>query len=57
MIDINPAEHLKRSTRIVDLVPGLKHSGAYWIGPCPFCGGGVRFNLKEAADGDLWGWL
>lgn len=48
------AENVKHSTRIVDLVPGLKHSGAYWIGPCPFCGGVDRFNVKAADDGDLW---
>jgi hypothetical protein len=47
-------ESVKRSTRLIDLVPGLKRSGAFWIGPCPFCGGRDRFNVKPADDGDLW---
>ena len=48
------AEDFKRSTRLADLVPGLKKSANYLIGPCPFCGGRDRFNVKTADNGDLW---
>lgn len=48
------ADDFKRSTRIVDIVPGLKRSGRYYVGPCPFCGGRDRFNVKVLDDGDLW---
>ena len=48
------ADDFKRATRITDLVPGLKKSGGYHIGPCPFCGGKDRFNVKSAEGGDLW---
>ena len=47
-------DDLKRSTRIADLVPGLKKSGAYHVGPCPFCGGEDRFNVKTTDRGDEW---
>lgn len=47
-------DDFKRATRIIDLVPGLKKSGDYHIGPCPFCGGKDRFNVKTAEGGDLW---
>jgi DNA primase len=33
----------------------LKSAGKYYIGPCPFCGGKDRFNLKQTPDG--WRWL
>jgi DNA primase len=32
----------------------LKRSGAYYIGPCPFCGGKDRFNLKVTDDEHIW---
>lgn len=32
----------------------LKPSGAWWIGPCPFCGGTDRFNLHHTLDGWRW---
>lgn len=32
----------------------LKRSGAWWIGPCPFCGGKDRFNLHSTPDGWRW---
>lgn len=32
----------------------LKKSGAFFIGPCPFCGGTDRFNLTHAANGWRW---
>lgn len=44
----------KRTTRLTDLVPGLKKAGKYHIGPCPFCGGRDRFNVKTTDGGDLW---
>lgn len=48
------ADDFKRATRITDLVPGLKKAGQYHVGPCPFCGGTDRFNVKTADNGDLW---
>lgn len=45
---------LKGATRLGDIVPGLRRAGQYLIGPCPFCGGRDRFNVKVADDGDLW---
>lgn len=48
------ADDFKRSTRLGDLVPGLKRAGQYLIGPCPFCGGRDRFNVKTTDGGDLW---
>lgn len=44
----------KRRNRIIDLLPDLKRSGSYHVGPCPFCGGRDRFNVKSLEDGDLW---
>jgi len=32
----------------------LNHKGAYYIGPCPFCGGRDRFNLKHTPNGWRW---
>jgi hypothetical protein len=32
----------------------LKHAGQFYIGPCPFCGGRDRFNLKRTSDGWRW---
>lgn len=32
----------------------LKRVGMYYIGPCPFCGGTDRFNLKVVRSKDLW---
>ena len=32
----------------------LRKVGSYFIGPCPFCGGQDRFNLKRKSDADLW---
>lgn len=51
---LSQVEDFKRTTRIADLVPGLKKSANYLIGPCPFCGGRDRFNVKTADNGDLW---
>ncbi len=48
------ADDFKRATRITNLVPGLKKSGQYHVGPCPFCGGRDRFNVKTTDGGDLW---
>lgn len=50
----NATLYTLRATSLVDLVPGLKRSGQYWIGPCPFCGGKDRFNVKQTDSGDLW---
>ncbi len=32
----------------------LKRAGAFYIGPCPFCGGRDRFNLKATTEGWRW---
>jgi len=32
----------------------LRKSGAYHIGPCPFCGGVDRFTMKETSKGWRW---
>jgi DNA primase len=32
----------------------LRKSGQWYIGPCPFCGGRDRFNLKQADTGWVW---
>lgn len=32
----------------------LKRHGNYYIGPCPFCGGRDRFNLKHTSNGWRW---
>ena len=32
----------------------LRKSGAYYSGPCPFCGGDDRFTLKSTAGGWIW---
>lgn len=48
------ADDFKRSTHLGDLVPGLKKAGQYLIGPCPFCGGKDRFNVKTTDGGDVW---
>lgn len=45
---------INQQTNLIDLVGGLKRSGRYHIGPCPFCGGKDRFNVKEGEEGQLW---
>lgn len=45
---------VNRSTRLDGIIGGLKAVGRYSIGPCPFCGGRDRFNVKHTDDGDLW---
>jgi DNA primase len=45
---------INQQTNLVDLVGGLKRSGRYHVGPCPFCGGRDRFNVKEVDGAQLW---
>lgn len=45
---------INQQTNLVDLVGGLKRNGRYHVGPCPFCGGRDRFNVKEADGVQLW---
>lgn len=40
--------------RLAESDTTLKRSGAYYIGPCPFCGGKDRFNLKVTDDEHIW---
>ena len=32
----------------------VRRSGAYYFGPCPFCGGVDRFTVKRTPQGDRW---
>jgi DNA primase len=48
------AQTINQQTSLVDLVGGLKRSGRYHVGPCPFCGGRDRFNVKEVDGEQLW---
>ena len=48
------AKLINSTTDLVALVPGLRRSGQYHIGPCPFCGGDDRFTIKRTDAGDLW---
>ncbi len=48
------ARTMNATTDLVALVPGLRPHGRYHIGPCPFCGGDDRFNIKRTEAGDLW---
>lgn len=41
---------------LVDNIPNLKRHGAYYVGPCPMCGGRDRFTVKLFQDGRE-GWL
>jgi len=45
---------INQSTDLAALAPGLRRQGRYFIGPCPFCGGDDRFNIKRTEAGDLW---
>lgn len=45
---------INQTTDIAALVGNLKKSGRYHVGPCPFCGGSDRFNVKDTGDGQLW---
>ena len=48
---------IKQNFDLVSLVQGLvalKKTGAYHIGPCPFCGGEDRFTIKHTHRGDRW---
>lgn len=48
------ARLINSTTDLVSLVPGLRRSGQYHVGPCPFCGGDDRFTIKRTDAGDLW---
>ncbi|MBX3057453.1 MAG: toprim domain-containing protein [Anaerolineae bacterium] len=48
------AQTINQTTRLADLVGNLKPHGRYYIGPCPFCGGRDRFNVKRTDYGDRW---
>jgi hypothetical protein len=48
---------IKQNFDLLSLVQGqvaLRKSGAYHIGPCPFCGGVDRFTIKHTDRGDRW---
>lgn len=48
------AVDFKARVRLTELVPGLKKTGQYHVGPCPFCGGRDRFNVKAMDEGDVY---
>ena len=50
----NKTAAINRTIDIVGLVGDLRKSGRFYIGPCPFCGGHDRFNVKLADNGQLW---
>jgi DNA primase len=45
---------INSTTDLAAMVPGLRRRGRYFVGPCPFCGGEDRFNIKRTGEGDLW---
>lgn len=51
---VTSADGFNKENRLTEMIPGLRKQGNYWIGPCPFCGGKDRFNVKEADGRDLW---
>jgi hypothetical protein len=53
------AQSINRTYDLFTLAMGdtnqkLKRYGAFYIGPCPFCGGRDRFNLKHTHQGWRW---
>ncbi len=51
------AHAIERTFDLLPLVESdsqVKRQGAYYIGPCPFCGGTDRFNLKQTENGWRW---
>jgi len=49
------AQIVNQTTKITSLLKyELKRAGAYYIGPCPWCGGVDRFTVKRAPEGDRW---
>jgi hypothetical protein len=51
------AKEINQTFDLVSYVSGLvsiRKNGAYFIGPCPICGGRDRFNLKRTNSGDVW---
>lgn len=51
------ATNINQTYDLLTLAQGdtkLKHSGKYYIGACPFCGGRDRFNLKHTSEGWRW---
>ena len=50
-------EALKQTFDLRSLVEGdtqIKRVGAYYMAPCPFCGGRDRFTLKKTTQGWRW---
>jgi len=39
---------------LVEMDTRIKRVGAYYVGPCPFCGGRDRFTLKDTPRGWRW---
>ena len=51
------AFQINRTFDLLSLVEAdtkLNRHGSYYVGPCPFCGGTDRFNLKKTQDGYRW---
>jgi DNA primase len=53
MLDID-TQAINQAIKLFDLIGGLRRNGRYSIGPCPFCEGTDRFNIKHTDYGDLW---
>lgn len=51
------AKQINQSFDLVSYTSGLvslHKKGAYFIGPCPICGGRDRFQIKRTGTGDAW---
>jgi hypothetical protein len=51
------AKQVNQTFDLVSYTSGLvtlHKSGAYWLGPCPVCGGRDRFQVKRTQSGDAW---
>ena len=49
------ANQINQTVELLPLVGSeLRKAGAYYVGPCPMCGGVDRFTVKHTSGGDRW---
>ena len=49
------ANQINQTVELLPLVGSeLRKAGAYYVGPCPMCGGVDRFTVKHTPGGDRW---
>ncbi len=48
------AQTINQTVELLPLVGDLKKAGAFYVGPCPMCGGRDRFTVKHTPGGDRW---